>query len=60
MYFIALIPALWVGYWLVGLAAILVGTLYKLHIEERFMAEEFGDAYARCRAEVAALVPYTV
>ncbi len=32
----------------------------KLVIEERFMAEEFGDAYARYRAEVKALIPFCV
>jgi len=30
---------------------------HKLTIEERFMREQFGEAYARYRAEVAALIP---
>lgn len=30
----------------------------KLRIEERWMQETFGDAYARYRAEVPALVPF--
>ena len=32
--------------------------LQKLRIEERWMQETFGDAYARYRAEVPALIPF--
>ena len=30
----------------------------KLRLEERWMAEQFGEAYARYRSEVAALIPF--
>jgi protein-S-isoprenylcysteine O-methyltransferase Ste14 len=52
--------ALAVGQWraLLGLALIAAGLLRKLMIEERFMSEQFGDAYARYRAEVPALIPF--
>jgi protein-S-isoprenylcysteine O-methyltransferase Ste14 len=45
---------------LVGLALIAGAILRKLRIEERFMAERFGEAYARYRAQVAMLVPFLV
>jgi protein-S-isoprenylcysteine O-methyltransferase Ste14 len=32
----------------------------KLRIEERWMQETFGDAYARYRVEVAALIPFVL
>jgi protein-S-isoprenylcysteine O-methyltransferase Ste14 len=34
-----------------------LAVLHKLRIEERFMAETFGDAYAEYRARVPALIP---
>lgn len=43
---------------LVGLALIAAGFLRKIVIEERFMLAEFGEAYARYRAEVPALIPF--
>jgi protein-S-isoprenylcysteine O-methyltransferase Ste14 len=30
----------------------------KYRLEERWMAEQFGDAYARYRAAVPALIPF--
>ncbi len=41
-------------------ALLLAGILYKIAVEERFMRERFGDAYARYRARVKALVPFVV
>jgi hypothetical protein len=43
---------------LVGLAVIVVSALRKIEIEEHFLSDQFGDDYARYRAEVPALVPY--
>ena len=37
---------------LIGLVLIVAALLRKVAIEERFMSEQFGDAYARYRAEV--------
>ncbi len=53
---------LMVGKWraLIGVALMLVSFLRKLKIEERFMAQEFGETYARYRAQVAMLVPFLV
>jgi protein-S-isoprenylcysteine O-methyltransferase Ste14 len=45
---------------LIGFAILVAGLLYKMRVEERFMAEQFGDAYARYRAEVPALIPFLV
>lgn len=52
--------ALAVGNWraLAGFAVLVIAIIRKLTIEERFMADAFGDAYARYRAEVKALVPF--
>jgi len=52
--------ALMVGKWraLIGLALMIVALLRKLTIEERFMTEQFGEAYAHYRAEVPALIPF--
>jgi protein-S-isoprenylcysteine O-methyltransferase Ste14 len=44
---------------LLGLAIVVVSFVRKLRIEERFMAELFPQQYARYRAEVPALVPFT-
>jgi protein-S-isoprenylcysteine O-methyltransferase Ste14 len=44
-----------------GFVAVAIATVafsHKLRIEERWMQETFGDAYARYRAEVPALVPF--
>lgn len=42
------------------LAVIFVLFLVKIRMEERFLQEEFGDAYERYRNEVKALVPYVL
>jgi protein-S-isoprenylcysteine O-methyltransferase Ste14 len=49
-----------VGTWraLIGLAVMFIGLFIKIRIEERFMAEQFGEAYARYRTEVPALIPF--
>jgi protein-S-isoprenylcysteine O-methyltransferase Ste14 len=45
---------------LVALAVLLAGITYKINVEERFMRDAFGEAYARYRARVKALVPFLV
>ena len=45
----------WRGY--LGFAVALIGFKTKSLTEERFMSEQFGDAYARYKAEVKALIP---
>jgi protein-S-isoprenylcysteine O-methyltransferase Ste14 len=54
--------ALGVGKWraLIGVTLIAAAFVRKLTIEERFMTEQFGEAYARYRAEVPALVPFVI
>lgn len=54
--------ALWVDKWraLIGLVLIAAGFLRKIVIEERFMLDEFGQAYEHYRAEVPALIPFVV
>ena len=44
----------------IGLILVATGFLRKIVIEERFMLAEFGEAYARYRAEVPALIPFVV
>ncbi|MHB1206814.1 MAG: methyltransferase family protein [Rhodospirillaceae bacterium] len=45
----------WVAF--LGLALMTASFVVKLRIEERFMADQFGDAYQLYKKEVAALVP---
>jgi protein-S-isoprenylcysteine O-methyltransferase Ste14 len=42
----------------VALVLITLSFLRKIVVEERFLTAQFGDAYARYRAEVPALVPW--
>jgi protein-S-isoprenylcysteine O-methyltransferase Ste14 len=42
---------------LLGCTMMTLAVLQKLRIEERWMAETFGDAYAEYRARVPALIP---
>ena len=51
----AIAEAEWRG--LVALALITGSFLRKIAVEERFLTAQFGDAYARYRAEVPALFP---
>lgn len=50
------------GEWrgLVAVAILLAAVWRKAMVEERFMVEHFGDAYARYRAEVRALIPFVL
>lgn len=43
-----------------GLALLIGGIVYKISVEERFMRAAFGEAHARYRARVKALVPFVV
>ena len=43
---------------LVGSACILLFVMIKIHREEAWLTEEFGDAYRRFKKEVAGLVPF--
>jgi protein-S-isoprenylcysteine O-methyltransferase Ste14 len=52
----AIAGAEWRGY--AGLVLITLAFLRKITIEERFLVAQFGDAYARYRAEVPALIPW--
>jgi len=52
----AIAEAEWRGF--VALALITLAFLRKIAIEERFLAAQFGEAYARYRAEVPALIPW--
>lgn len=47
------------GTWTGWLAVAIIATAFvrKLRIEERFMADQFGDQYTRYRREVPALIP---
>jgi len=51
--------AIAMGEWraLVALALFAGAFLRKIQLEERFMLEQFGDAYARYRREVTSLIP---
>ena len=51
--------AIAMGQWraVLALVIVFVALWRKLLLEERWMAEQFGDAYARYRREVAALIP---
>jgi protein-S-isoprenylcysteine O-methyltransferase Ste14 len=40
------------------LVLITLSFVRKIAIEERFLIAQFGDAYARYRAEVPALIPW--
>ena len=52
--------AIAMGQWraVLALVIVFVALWRKLRLEERWMAEQFGDAYARYRREVAALIPF--
>jgi protein-S-isoprenylcysteine O-methyltransferase Ste14 len=54
--------AITLGEWrgLLALALTLAAFLRKIGIEERFLCDQFGDAYTRYRQEVAALVPFVL
>ncbi|HEX4369430.1 MAG TPA: isoprenylcysteine carboxylmethyltransferase family protein [Rhodopila sp.] len=52
----AVAEAEWRG--LLALALITLSFLRKLTIEERFLTTQFGEAYARYRTEVPALIPW--
>lgn len=52
----AIAEAEWRGY--AGFGLIALAFLRKIAIEERFLTAQFGDAYARYRAEVPALIPW--
>ena len=52
----AISEAEWRGYVALGLIAL--SFLHKIVVEERFLTAQFGDAYARYRAEVPALIPW--
>jgi protein-S-isoprenylcysteine O-methyltransferase Ste14 len=52
----AIATAEWRG--VVAFVLITVSFLRKIVVEERFLTTQFGDAYARYRAEVPALVPW--
>ena len=43
---------------LVGLFLILLAFLWKIRMEENYLLEEFGDAYASYKREVPALIPF--
>ena len=48
-----------IGRWnaMIGFVLVTASFVVKLRIEERFMADQFGDAYQLYKKEVAALVP---
>ena len=50
------------GEWraIIGFAIAFAALWRKLKLEERWLEETFGEAYARYRAEVAALIPFVL
>jgi protein-S-isoprenylcysteine O-methyltransferase Ste14 len=52
--------ALAIGRWraLIALVFFFLAIARKIPLEERFMSEQFGDAYALYRAQVPALIPF--
>jgi len=54
--------AIAIGRWraLIGFVLLAAGLIYKIGVEEKFMRQQFGEAYARYRAEVPALIPFVV
>ena len=45
---------------LVAVPLLVGGIVYKISVEEHFMRAQFGEAYARYRTRVKALVPFVV
>jgi protein-S-isoprenylcysteine O-methyltransferase Ste14 len=45
---------------LIALILILVVSLGKIRLEEKYLEEEFGEDYARYKKEVPALIPFLV
>jgi protein-S-isoprenylcysteine O-methyltransferase Ste14 len=43
---------------LVGFLLVIVGLKMKANLEEQFMREEFGEAYARYQREVKSMIPF--
>jgi protein-S-isoprenylcysteine O-methyltransferase Ste14 len=43
---------------LIGLALIIISALRKIAIEEHFLSDQFGEDYARYRAQAKTLVPF--
>ena len=54
--------AIGLGYLIVFACVILIFVLFviKSRMEEKFLEDEFGDAYAQYRREVKALIPYVL
>lgn len=52
--------AIAIGRWraLAGFALLSAGLIYKIRVEEKFMREQFGEAYVRYSVEVPALIPF--
>jgi protein-S-isoprenylcysteine O-methyltransferase Ste14 len=40
------------------LIAVLVGYLYRIKVEEKFMLEEFGDKYEEYKKRTKRLIPF--
>lgn len=45
---------------LAGVACVLIAVIIKARTEERFLAEEFGEEFARYKREVKFLIPFVV
>jgi protein-S-isoprenylcysteine O-methyltransferase Ste14 len=43
---------------LVATGVLLLAFVYKIHVEEKFMTEQFGDQYLQYKHETKALIPY--